>query len=265
MSRFSGLLNPHKLGAGHQTLVLSHGFGSDQSCWRHLLPWLTQHYQVVVYDLACAGTVADKAFDVRRHSALEGYVEDLLRVLDGFEIDRCLFFGHSLSGMIGLLASIKQPQRFQKLIMMGTSPRYLDDVDYIGGFNRATVNAIFDAIDANFRDWARNFAPVVVAGGIDDAATLEFTETLISMRPDIALATARAVFLGDWRGRLAACSVPSVILQSQHDHAVPRPAADYLHRHLDGSVLEVMGTEGHLPHLSDPHLVLDALRRYLPL
>ena len=264
LRKLSNLLNAQVLGNGPETLVLAHGFGCDQSSWQHLSPWLMQRYRVVVFDLACAGTVATEAFDMRRHGDINGYVDDLLTVLDDLEIDRCIYIGHSASGMIGLLASIRQPRRFEKVIAMGASARYRNDHDYIGGFDAPSLNAIFDAIEQNFRDWARSFAPIAVGRDVEDPATMEFTRSLLSLRPDIALVAAKTIFLGDWRAQLPACPVPTVILQSNNDPAVPAAAAEYLHRHLPLSEFELMDTKGHLPHLSAPYVVSLALRRYLP-
>lgn len=264
MASIAALLNAQIVGDGRETLVLSHGFGCDKSSWQHLLPWLTQRYRVVTYDLACAGSVVGDAFDMRRHGEIDGYVADLLAVLDDLDIERCIFIGHSVSGMIGLLASIERPARFEKVIALSSSARYRNDDGYVGGFDDQSLVSIFDAIEVNFRAWACNFAPIAVGRDPEDPATVEFTKSLTSLRPDIALVTAKAIFLGDWRDRLSDCPVPSVILQSQSDPAVPLAAAEYLHRQLALSTFELMDTRGHLPHLSSPYAVSMALRHHLP-
>ena len=48
----------------------------------------------------------------------------------------CIFVGHSVSSMIGVLAAIEEPQRFARLILIGPSPRYINEADYVGGFER---------------------------------------------------------------------------------------------------------------------------------
>lgn len=258
-------LNAQFHGSGDTIVVLSHGMGSNQNVWRFVMPMLVQHFTIVTYDLACAGTVAPKVFDLRHHGALEGYAEDLLALMNELQISKCHFVGHSVSGMIGILASERSPERFHQLITIGASPRYLDDGLYRGGFTRANVADIFDAIGHNFHDWAKTFGPFAVGRDPDHPASQAFTDSLMTMRPDIALATARTIFLGDWRDRLAACDVPVILVQPQDDPAVPIAVADYLHGRLQHSRLEIIETNGHLPQLSVPDMLGDVLLRNLPI
>jgi pimeloyl-ACP methyl ester carboxylesterase len=258
-------LNARVTGRSGDVLVLSHGMGSDQSVWRHVLPQLAPYFTVVTYDLACAGTVAPDVFDMRHYESLDGYADDLLTLLDELGIANCHFIGHSVSGMIGLLASARLPDRFRQIITIGASPRYLDDGSYQGGFTRAAVAEIFDAIGHHFRDWARSFAPFAVGRDPDDPACQAFADSLMAMRPDIALLLARTIFLGDWRDRLTDCGVPVVLVQARFDPAVPVAVAHYLHDHLRHSALEIIETAGHLPHLSAPEVLTEVLTRHLPL
>lgn len=71
------------------------------------------------------------------------------------------FVGHSISGVIGLLASLQRPNAFKKIIMIGSSACYLDDEGYKGGFNRDELNVLFQMMEMNFNGWASHLAPIV--------------------------------------------------------------------------------------------------------
>lgn len=258
-------LNVKVAGEGPRTLVLAHGFGTDQKAWAALLPQLSSLYRVVTYDLACAGGVNPVFFDLRRHGELGGHAEDLLNILATLAVDRCTLVGHSVSGMIGLLAAKAEPDRFDKLVMLGASPHYLNDGDYRGGLERGDIGMVFDAIAANLREWARSTCPMMMDRPADDPATCSFQASVIAMRPDVALATAKAIFMSDLRPQLPHVRTPIVLLQTRADPAVPQAVAEYMHRHLPASTLEVIEATGHLPHLSAPSVVGDALRRHLDL
>lgn len=116
-------LNVRVVGSGDRYLVLAHGFGTDQSAWQRILPFFTTHYRVVLYDLVCAGSVNPHYFDFNRYTTLDPYVDDLLTILDALRIDCCAYVGHSVSAMIGILASIRRPELFSKLVLIGASPR----------------------------------------------------------------------------------------------------------------------------------------------
>ncbi|KAG2553990.1 strigolactone esterase D14-like [Panicum virgatum] len=262
-SKLLQILNVRVVGSGERVVVLSHGFGTDQSAWSRVLPYLTRDHRVVLYDLVCAGSVNPEHFDFRRYDTLDSYVDDLLAILDALRIPRCAFVGHSVSAMIGILASIRRPELFAKLILIGASPRFLNDNDYHGGFELPEIQQVFDAMAANYSAWATGYAPLAVGADVP-AAVQEFSRTLFNMRPDISLHVCRTVFNTDLRGVLGMVRAPCVVVQTTRDVSVPASVAAYLKAHLGGrTTVEFLQTEGHLPHLSAPGLLAQVLRRAL--
>jgi pimeloyl-ACP methyl ester carboxylesterase len=125
-SSSSSLIESHNVtivGTGEQYVVLGHGFGSDQTVWKYVLPYLVNDYTVVLYDLMGAGSTNPEDFSFNRYSSLHAYADDLLTLLDDLEIERCIYVGHSLSGMIGMIASVERPEVFKKLVLLASSPR----------------------------------------------------------------------------------------------------------------------------------------------
>ncbi|KAI8550080.1 hypothetical protein RHMOL_Rhmol06G0076300 [Rhododendron molle] len=257
-------LNVRVVGSGEKTLVFAHGFGTDQSAWQRILPSFLPYYRVVLFDLVCAGSVNPDYFDFRRYTTLDSYVDDLLHILDALGVERCSYVGHSVSAMIGILAAIRRPELFTKLILIGASPRFLNDGDYHGGFELSEVERVFSAMEANYEAWVSGYAPLAVGADVP-AAVREFSRTLFNMRPDISLFVSRTVFNSDLRGVLGLVRVPCCIIQTARDVSVPASVAGYLKTHLGGrNTVEMLNTEGHLPHLSVPPMLASAIRRHLP-
>ncbi|OWM82120.1 probable esterase KAI2 [Punica granatum] len=249
---------------GAQTIVLAHGFGTDQSVWKHLVPHLIDSYRVILYDNMGAGTTNPDYFDFDRYSSLEGFGWDLLAILEELRIESCIFVGHSLSAMIGVIASISRPELFAKIVMLAGSPRYINDPNYYGGFEQEDLEQLFEAIRENYKAWVAGFAPLAVGGDMDSVAVQEFCRTLFNMRPDIALCIAQTIFQSDMRPYLGLVTVPCHIIQSMKDLAVPVGVSEYLHEHLGGeSIVEVMPSDGHLPQLSSPEIVIPVLLRHI--
>ncbi|KAL2498166.1 putative strigolactone esterase D14-like protein [Abeliophyllum distichum] len=256
-------LNVQVEGSGRRILVLAHGVGTDQSAWKHILPFFLRDYRVVRYDLVCAGSVNPDHFNFRRYTTLDAYVDDLLDILDAIGVERCAYVGHSVSAMIGILASIRRPELFSKLIFIGASPRFLNDVDYHGGFEQEEIERVFLAMEANYEAWVNGYAPLAVGADVPTAVR-EFSRTLFNMRPDITLFVSRTVINSDLRGVLGLVTVPCSIIQTARDVSVPMSVATYLTNHLGGrSTVHLLDIEGHLPHLSAPHLLAEVLRRAL--
>ena len=115
--------NAKVVGSGEQTIVLAHGFGTDQSVWKHLVPHLVEDYRVILFDKMGAGTTNPDYFDFERYATLEGYACDVIAILEELRVDSCIYVGHSVSAMIGAVASISRPDLFTKLVMVSGSPR----------------------------------------------------------------------------------------------------------------------------------------------
>jgi pimeloyl-ACP methyl ester carboxylesterase len=125
-SSSSSLIESHNVtivGTGEQYVVLGHGFGSEQTVWKYVLPYLVNDYKVILNDLMGAGSTSPEDFSFNRYSSLHAYADDLLTLLDDLEIERCIYVGHSLSGMIGMIASVERPEVFKKLVLLASSPR----------------------------------------------------------------------------------------------------------------------------------------------
>ncbi|KAK3032893.1 hypothetical protein RJ639_034941 [Escallonia herrerae] len=256
--------NVKVLGSGEQTIVLAHGFGTDQSVWKHLVPHLVDDNRVILYDNMGAGTTNPDYFDFDRYATLEGYAYDVIAILEELQVQSCVFVGHSVSAVIGAIASISRPDLFEKIVMISASPRYLNDADYYGGFEQEELDQLFQAMQSNYKAWCSGFAPLAVGGDMESVAVQEFSRTLFNMRPDIALSVAQTIFQSDLRHLLCHVVVPCHIIQSMKDLAVPVVVAEFLHQNLGGeSIVEVMSTDGHLPQLSSPDVVIPVLLRHI--
>ncbi|XP_071694789.1 karrikin insensitive 2 receptor CA-like, partial [Rutidosis leptorrhynchoides] len=251
---------------GRETVVLGHGFGTDQSAWKHLVSHLTMEpdYKVVLFDIMGAGTTNPDFFDFDRYSSIQGHAFDLLAILEELEISKCIFVGHSLSCMISVIASILRPDLFDKLVMLSASCKFVNTHDFYGGFEQREIDKLFEAMKTNYLSWCSGFAPLIVGGDMDSIVVQEFSRTLFNMRPDIALCNFQMIFESDLRGLLHLVSVPCHIIQSSKDTAVPSMVTDYLHRHIGSkTIVEIIQTEGHLPQLSAPEVTIPALLRHI--
>ncbi len=247
---------------GDDLVIFSHGFGTDQTAWAGVLERLPRRFSVLLYDLPGAGPLLPSDFSPDRYRSLSAFADDLLQLLDEIGVQRASYVGHSVSGMIGALAAIEDPLRFRKLLLLNASPRYLDDVGYRGGFARGDLDGLLEGMASNYQAWVAGFAPLAIGDDVPRAIE-EFSASLLAMRPDVALRIARAIFESDVRDLLPMLGVPTVLIHARGDVAVPEDVARYLADHIPRSRLAWIPVTGHLPHLSAPDQVADALRWHL--
>ncbi len=245
-------------------MLFAHGFGCDQNMWRFVAPAFEDDYRVVLFDYVGSGKSDLRAYDERRYSTLDGYARDVLDVCEALDLRDITFVGHSVSAMVGVLAANAAPERFARLIMIGPSPRYINDAPaYVGGFERADIEGLLETMDKNYIGWANFLAPAIMKNPDRPELGEELTESFCSTDPVIARNFAEATFFADNRADLAAVRVPSLIMQCSDDMIAPLAVGDYLHRELPGSTLRVLAATGHCPQMSAPEETIAVIRDYL--
>jgi len=250
-------------GRGRQVMLFAHGFGCDQSMWRFVAPAFEEDYRVVRFDYVGCGKSDWSAWSEDRYSSLRGYARDVLDIVEAFDLRDVIFVGHSVSAMIGMLASIEAPQRFSRLIQIGPSACYVNQGDYVGGFERKDIEGLLDLMEKNYVGWAAFLAPVVMKNSERGELADELRASFCATDPRVTRHFARVTFLSDNRADIAKVTVPSLILQCSEDAIAPDCVGDYLHQALPGSTFRKMAATGHCPHMSHPAETIALIREYL--
>ena len=255
--------NVKSFGRGTQPMLFAHGFGCDQNMWRYVVPEFEEDYRIVLFDYVGCGQSDVDAYDAKKYSTLNGYARDLLDVIHALDLRDIIFVGHSVSSMIGVLAANAEPDRFARLILIGPSPRYINEGTYVGGFEQKDIEGLFEMMDRNFIGWANFLAPAVMKNPDRPELTEELEASFCSTDPVIARRFAEATFLADNRADLARVSVPSLILQCSDDMIAPLSVGEFVSEQLANSTLRVMQATGHCPHMSHPEETVQLIREYL--
>ena len=244
-------------------MVFAHGFGCDQEMWRLVVPAFEADHRVVLFDYVGSGRSDLSAYDPVRYGSLEGYAADVVEICRELDLDDVVLVGHSVSAMIGVLAAARAPELFGALVMVGPSPRYVDNGDYVGGFSREDIAALLESLDSNHLGWSAAMAPVIMGNPDRPELTAELTNSFCRTDPDIARQFARVTFLSDNRADLPGVRVPTLVLQCTADAIAPEAVGRYVHEHVPGSVYTLLSATGHCPHLSAPAETTAAIRAFL--
>jgi sigma-B regulation protein RsbQ len=244
-------------------MLFAHGFGCDQTMWREVWPRFADRHRIVLFDHVGAGGSDLDAYDIDRHSSLTGYADDMLGICAELELSDVIFVGHSVAAMIGVLAAAKEPERFARLVLVGPSPRYVDDDGYVGGFSREDIEALLEAMDGNYLGWSAQMAPVIMGNQERPELGEELTNSFCRTDPEIARRFARVTFLSDNRGDLARVDTPSLVLQCRDDAIAPESVGRFVATAMPDAQLVLLDAVGHCPNLSAPEETAEAIAEFL--
>jgi sigma-B regulation protein RsbQ len=250
-------------GEGSTAMMFAHGFGCDQNMWRFVAPAFEESYQTVLFDHVGAGDSDLAAYSQEKYSTLEGYAEDIIEIAHDLQLEDAVFVGHSVSAMMGIIVAAKEPKLFKSLVLVGPSPSYINDGDYIGGFTKAQIGELLESLDSNHMGWSMTMAPVIMGNPERKELSEELANRFCRTNPEIAKHFARTTFLSDCRDILADARIPALILQCSKDIIAPQEVGEYVHRKMPNSTLVLMEATGHCPNLSAPEETIAAIKAFL--
>lgn len=250
-------------GRGTQPMLFAHGFGCDQNMWRFITPAFERDYKVILFDYVGHGGADAAEYDAAKYAKLDGYASDVLEICRELDVRNGVFVGHSVSAMVGVLASNREPDRFDHLVLIGPSPRYINDADYVGGFAREDIDGLLESLESNYLGWSSTMAPVIMGNRDRPELGSELTTSFCRTDPAIAKQFARVTFLSDNRRDLAASGARALVLQCSQDVIAPESVGRYVHDHLPRSEFVLMRATGHCPNLSAPEETIAAMKAFL--
>ncbi|QIK77895.1 alpha/beta hydrolase [Sphingomonas piscis] len=255
--------NVNMFGDGARTIVFSHGFGCDQHMWADVANRFAGDFRIVLFDHVGAGRSDLNAYNPQRYASLDGYADDVVEIGHAIGLSDAIFVGHSVSAMIGALASIKAPGMFTDLVMVGPSPRYINDEGYVGGFSNEQIAELLDFLRDNHLGWSAAMAPAIMGNADRPELSTSLEISFCATDPEIARQFAKVTFLSDNRADLPSVTARTLILQCKEDIIAPVCVGEYVHAHIPNSRLRMLDATGHCPNLSAPDEVTAAIREFV--
>ncbi len=250
-------------GNGHQPIVFAHGYGCDQKMWRYITPAFEKDYTIILFDHVGSGNSDPLAYDFEKYNTLKGYAEDLNEICDELQLQKVIFVGHSVSSMIGVLAAAERPDLYDKLILIGPSPCYINSNDYFGGFDHKDIDELIATLESNYLAWSSFITPVIIGNPEKPEYSEELKNSFCSMNPEIAKHFAKVTFLADNRDDLSRVSTSTLIIQCHPDVIAPVQVGEFVHKKIPKSKYILLNTSGHCPHLTAPDQVILSIQSYL--
>jgi pimeloyl-ACP methyl ester carboxylesterase len=240
------LLNTAVFGTGPRTLVAHGGWVGNWEMWQQPFELLSPRWRCIGYDHRGAGESTVRPADITP----DALVRDLFSVLDAFGVERCVLAGESLGAVVVLEAARRQPERFDGLVLVDGGPAVVEDrvrrmIDGARQDYPATIAWFVDACvpepdSEHIRRWGRH----ILARADAEAAARMFECYLDDPQPMPPLAEIR---------------VPALVIHGTADAIVPAAVGEWVAGQLPDAKLVLLEGAGHVPTMTRPHQVVDAI------
>ncbi len=250
-------------GKGEKPMLFAHGYGCDQNMWRYITPAFEDDYKIILFDHIGFGNSDTSTYSKEYYSSLQAYAEDILEICHELKLQDVILVGHSVSAMIGVLAAIKEPALFSKLVLVSPSPCFINDGEYIGGFSKEAIDGLLSTLESDYLGWSNAIAPVIMGNADRPELSQELAGSFCRSNEEIAKDFAHLTFLSDNRKELPLVKTKTLILQCSDDAIAPLSVGEYTHHNISGSKLKILDATGHCPNLSAPEETIAAMKGFL--
>ena len=246
-------LSIEKQGQG-EAVVLVHGLGSTANVWEPQVRALSDRFTLVRYDLEGAGRSAHAG-----SLSIDGWVDDLMAILDLHGFSKARLVGHSLGTLILQHFAVKHPQRVEKLVFIGV--------------NRAPPEARRQAIRervAKVRtEGIDAIVEAVVKGGLSPHTAeqkpevVAFVRELLTRQPVEGYARSCEAMAAAIAADVRAIRAPVLLIAGADDAISPVANSEGLAADLADARVHVIEQCGHWHPIEQPAAVSRALREFL--
>ena len=243
-------------------LVLISGLGYPLWQWHKMVPFLAEHFKVIVFDNRGVGQ-SDKPAGPYTAQMLAA---DTVGLLDVLNIEKAIVMGHSMGGFIAQAIALDFPQRVDKLILCSTNfggphhepvtpeaMKVLTDVTsdaltrFKNGVVVSTAPGWAEKNPAMIEEWVK----WRVANPIEPGPYQSQLAIGLGLLPEAAA----------FESKLPAVKIPTLILFGEHDKVVPPTNAGLLSKQIPNSQVVIFPDAGHFFPIEIPeassHAVLE--------
>jgi pimeloyl-ACP methyl ester carboxylesterase len=206
-------------------VILLHGGLANANYWGILVRALQPHYRVIVMDSRGHGRSSRDA----RPYGYDLMADDVVGLMDYLKIDKAALVGWSDGAIIGLDIALRHPQRLSKLFAFAANsdPSAVKDVEH---------DPVFSAFIARARQEYQQLSPTPN----EYDAFLKQIEKMWGSQPHWTTAD------------LATITVPTWIVDADHDEAIKRDNTLFMADAIPASGLLIQPQVSHFSFLQDP-------------
>ncbi|MRT93641.1 alpha/beta fold hydrolase [Ancylomarina sp. 16SWW S1-10-2] len=238
-----------------ETLVLVHGMGDDKNSFLQASKKLSEHYNLILPDLAGHGENEKKA---NLDYSIDGQATFLHSILEKLGIDKFNLVGNSMGGHTSAAYAIKYPNDVKNLILLNSAGLKLDDHVVYTGFGKnietdEEFNALLSRVFYNVPE---------LPSPIKKHMINQINESKDFVDNTLVTAIKNGKYF-NLKQDISKITAPTLILWGKHDKVVNFNAAEYFNDNIPISELQLIENAAHSPQMEVPDIVADAIHSFI--
>lgn len=239
-------------------LVLGHSFLCSGEMWVPQVAALSSRYRVINVDLPGHG----RSEPATRPFSLEDLAGHVIALLDHLRIERVVWAGLSIGGMVALRGALARPDRVDGLVLLDTTA---GDEAFVSKMKFRMMGLM-----------ARLFGigplmPSIVPLMFGPTSRKDQTDLVQAWRSRIAATDIPSLLLTldalmsreSLLPQLPTVNVPALVMVGEEDAALPPDHSRAIAAHLPQATLDIVPNAGHLTTLEQPDVVNEAMAAFL--
>jgi len=247
------------LGGRGEPLLMIHGWGVNSEIWTSLVDELKLFVTVYVVDLPGMGG----------SSSISPYTLDSIskEIKANVPIKKCNILGWSLGGQVAMYLAIKMPEFVEKLILMSTTPCFVEKIDWPYGVNKQFFLNFEIEAKKNLNDTLMKFFLIQIRGINDSKKIMKFLKNeFIESRDENKSGMQSALNVlkkADLRNDVKKIDKPTLIITGDKDRLTSTKASVWLYETIKGATLKEIKGANHMPFISHKETMTASVKKFL--
>jgi len=229
-----------------ETMILLHGLFGALSNWEHVVGHFSKKYRVIIPMLPIYTMPIKQAGLEKLNEFVEEFVEE-------FQLNEMIMVGNSLGGHIGLIYTLRNSEKIQKLILTGSSGLFEDSMG--GSFpKRGSYDYVEERVQYTFYD--------------PKTATKELIDEVFQTTNDIPkclriVGIAKSAQRNNMANEIPKIKAPTLLIWGLNDTITPPMVAHEFNRLIPNSTLRFIDKCCHAPMMEHPKKFNELLDEFL--
>ena len=247
------------LGGRGEPLLMIHGWGVNSEIWTSLVDELKLFVTVYVVDLPGMGG----------STSISPYTLDNIakEIKANVPIKKCNILGWSLGGQVAMYLAIKMPEFVEKLILMSTTPCFVEKIDWPYGVNKQFFLNFEIEAKKNLNDTLMKFFLIQIIGINDSKKMMKFLKNeFIESRDENKSGMQSALNVlkkADLRNDVKKIDKLTLIITGNKDRLTSTKASVWLYETIKGATLKEIKGANHMPFISHKETMTASVKKFL--